>query len=245
MAYINSEKYRYILNRLLIILLFIVVFDKLILALLITFYLIIQKYVYKKNINDEFKRLKKEILNFRKSKEDKYETIEKIFTPWELESEAFNNINSNPEKFLDKEDPNFMSKYLGNIFKHGDKNFNAYPNAKLHSGSLYFKDNKFLPECCYYNSDYSTSKGCPCITPEQQYYLQRRGTNKHPSSFIQADKEYKNLFFSPTMALKGEDEPFNENTTNYVIGHSKLDTEKENDILEDIIYKETINILNQ
>ena len=240
-----------LLNKLLIILLLIVIFDKLILALLTTVYLLIKKYVYKKNINDEFIKIKEYILNFRKAKDKKYENIEKIFTPWNLEREAFHNVNKNPSEFLNKNDPDFMSKYLGNIFKTGEKNMKAYPNAKLHSGGLYFKDNKFLPECCYYNSQYSSSKGCPCITPEQQYYLQRRGTNKHPSSFMQTDKEYKAKFFStslafnPNMASNTEEKnnPFKEHTTNYVIGHRDLDPVKKATSWNSITNPETENLL--
>jgi uncharacterized protein (UPF0333 family) len=44
--------------------------------------------------------------------------------------------------------------------------------------------NKFLsfnvssPECCQYNSNYSTGAGCLCITPEQMHYLNCRGKNR-------------------------------------------------------------------
>lgn len=97
---------------------------------------------------------------------------------------------------------------LGNIFKRSELNLKAYPNAEISSAASLFQTNKFLPECCFYYSQYSTDKGCPCITQEQQYYLQRRGTNKDPSSFIQERRDYRNLFFSPSMALKGIKNPF-------------------------------------
>ena len=100
---------------------------------------------------------------------------------------------------------------LGSIFKTGELNLNAYPNVEIKPGQRLFQDNKFLPECCFYYSQYSSDRGCPCITPEQQYYLQRRGLNKDKNSFIQEKNDYKNLFFSPEMALKGEKSPFNEN----------------------------------
>ena len=63
-------------------------------------------------------------------------------------------------------------------------------------------DNKFLPECCFYYSDYSTDKGCPCITPEQQYYLQRRGLNRDKNCFLKETNDYANVFFSPTSVFK-------------------------------------------
>ena len=72
-------------------------------------------------------------------------------------------------------------------------------------------DNKFLPECCLYNDQYSSDKGCPCITPEQQYYLQRRGINKHKDDIFSynSNNDYKNIYFSPSLGLKGEKFPYN------------------------------------
>ena len=59
-----------------------------------------------------------------------------------------------------------------------------------------------------YYSHYSSDKGCPCITPEQQNYLQRRGKNRSRESFIH-EFDLKNIFFSPTNTFKGnKDEIF-------------------------------------
>ena len=81
-----------------------------------------------------------------------------------------------------------------------------------------------------YYSHYSSDKGCPCITPEQQNYLQRRGTNRSSESFIH-EFDLKNMFFSPTNTLKGnkdeiflnhdtyikkEPEPLSDASKNYV-----------------------------
>ena len=112
--------------------------------------------------------------------------------------------DNNKEKFLNISN-NEYGNSLGMIFKKNELNLNEYPNIKISPGELLFNNNKFLPECCYYYSQYSSDKGCPCITPEQQYYLQRRGLNKHPNSFIQESKDYKNLFFSPGNTLKGKE----------------------------------------
>ena len=81
-------------------------------------------------------------------------------------------------------------------------NLNSYPNVEVKPGQLFLQNNKFLPECCFYYSDYSTDKGCPCITPEQQYYLQRRGLNRDKNCFLKETNDYANLFFSPTLAFK-------------------------------------------
>ena len=65
-----------------------------------------------------------------------------------------------------------------NIFSKLENNntdFNVYPNIEEKPHHLIFNKNKFTPECCVLNYEYSSSDGCPCITPEQQYYLQYRG----------------------------------------------------------------------
>lgn len=113
-----------------------------------------------------------------------------------------------PEKFTNLSFSAFDASHnspenLGNIFKTGELNLKEYPNVEIKPGQQLFQTNKFLPECCFYYSDYSTDKGCPCITPEQQYYLQRRGLNRDKQSFKKGN-HYKNLFFSPTNALRGK-----------------------------------------
>lgn len=108
------------------------------------------------------------------------------------------------ENLINLSDNNFNNT-LGEVFKKHELNLNEYPNVQIKPGDLLFKNNKFLPECCYYYSQYSSDKGCPCITPEQQYYLQRRGLNKDKDSFMQESRDYKNLFFSPGNSFKGKD----------------------------------------
>ena len=111
-------------------------------------------------------------------------------------SEKFTNL-----KFSTFDASHNSPNNLGNIFKTGALNLKEYPNVEIKPGQQLFQTNKFLPECCFYYSDYSTDKGCPCITPEQQYYLQRRGLNKDKQSF-KKNNNYQNVFFSPTNALK-------------------------------------------
>lgn len=105
---------------------------------------------------------------------------------------------------------NDLKHNLANIFKTGDLNLKEYPNVRVYDDAEFFKDNKFLPECCMYYPDYSGDQGCPCITPEQQFFLKRRGGNRHASGFISGEKS-ANLYFSPTNAFKGRnDKLFNE-----------------------------------
>tara|TARA_Y100000591_G_scaffold68554_1_gene56751 strand:- start:20 stop:466 length:447 start_codon:yes stop_codon:yes gene_type:complete len=100
-----------------------------------------------------------------------------------------------------KSSENFKTN-LTDIFKNPEFNLNSYPNVDLKPGQNFLQNNKFLPECCFYYNDYSTDKGCPCITPEQQYYLQRRGLNRDKNSFLKESNDYTNLYFSPTFAFK-------------------------------------------
>ena len=121
---------------------------------------------------------------------------------------------------------------LSSVFKHPELNLKSYTNVKIDPTKVMFEDNKFLPECCLYNSDYSSSKGCSCITKEQQYYLIGRGTNKSSDSSIDSnqdpDTDYKNIYFSPTLAFQGESVPFKANDENYIIGYEPLTIEKKN-----------------
>tara|TARA_A100001015_G_scaffold139189_1_gene154271 strand:- start:170 stop:784 length:615 start_codon:yes stop_codon:yes gene_type:complete len=132
-------------------------------------------------------------------------------------NESYKNLNNN-----NLNTSNFDSSVassLGNIFKYGDLNMNSYPNIKNHliqSQATFktrplFEDNKILPECCLYYSQYSTTHGCPCVTPDQEKYLKMRASNKHKTSFLDNNKDYKNMFYSITSALKGNSFPFNEN----------------------------------
>jgi hypothetical protein len=115
------------------------------------------------------------------------------------------------------------------IFKNTGLNLKSYNDVAIDPRKSLLENNKFLPECCLYNSEYSTSKGCACITPTQQEYLRRRGTNKSASSFIQEDITYNNLFFSPTLAIKGDPIPFNKNDTRYIVDFADLTSAKINE----------------
>jgi len=115
------------------------------------------------------------------------------------------------------------------IFKNTGLNLKSYNNVAIDPSKPLLENNKFLPECCLYNSEYSTSKGCACITPTQQEYLRRRGTNKSASSFIQQDTTYNNLFFSPTLAIKGDPIPFHKNNTHYIVDFADLTSSKINE----------------
>jgi hypothetical protein len=115
------------------------------------------------------------------------------------------------------------------VFKNTGLNLTSYNNVAIDPAKPLLENNKFLPECCLYNSEYSTSKGCACITPTQQEYLRRRGTNKSPSSFIQDGTKYTNLFFSPTLAIKGDPIPFHKNDTTYIVDFANLSSTKINE----------------
>jgi|UniRef100_A0A6C0CDG3 hypothetical protein len=115
------------------------------------------------------------------------------------------------------------------VFKNTGLNLKSYNNVAIDPRKPLLENNKFLPECCLYNSEYSTSKGCACITPTQQEYLRRRGTNKSASSFIQDNSSYNNLFFSPTLAIKGDPIPFNKNDTRYIVDFADLTSAKINE----------------
>jgi hypothetical protein len=114
---------------------------------------------------------------------------------------------------------NYLPNSISNIFKHYNMNFNHYPYVEINPDEPLFKNNKILPECCLYNNQYSTDKGCPCITQDQQYYLERRGINKDKDNFLfnkniinninTNNVNTNNIYFSPSLAIKGEQFPFN------------------------------------
>ena len=118
---------------------------------------------------------------------------------------------------------------LSKVFKHPELNLTSYNDVQIDPEKVFLQDNKFLPECCFYNSEYSTSKGCACITPEQENYLLARGTNKSYLSFIQEDDEYKNIYFSPTSVLKQNESPFITHSTDYIVDYPILNVEKKNE----------------
>jgi hypothetical protein len=123
---------------------------------------------------------------------------------------------------------------LSKVFKHPELNLKSYNDVQIDPAKVFLQDNKFLPECCLYNTDYSTSKGCACISPEQQNYLLARGTNKALISFTQENNDYKNIYFSPTLTLKENTTPFNTHTTNYIVDYEPLSVEKKNEFYNHI-----------
>lgn len=192
----NSKIFKIILS----IILLLIIFDKLIILILLTIYYIIQRYIFNKTPTNPLDYIKKYInpdkrIDYYLKNNDNY-----------TNSNKFSLIKEN---FINFEPSNNIPFHLGSIFKHGSSNFKDYPNVEIDVNKPLFNNNKFLPECCLYNSEYSSDRGCPCITPDQQYYLQRRGINKHKNDFIHDKNDYKNVFFSPTLAIKGEKFPFN------------------------------------
>jgi hypothetical protein len=140
-----------------------------------------------------------------------------------------NNNNNNALESVIFEPSNNTIALMSKVFKHPELNYKSYNNVKIDPTKVLFEENKFLPECCFYNSEYSSSKGCPCITSDQQYYLNMRGTNKSYMSVIQTNNDYKNKYFSPTLAFQGETDPFNAHDTKFITGYEPLSAEKKNE----------------
>lgn len=140
-------------------------------------------------------------------------------------SENYNNLSSRSvvENYYDN-----ISE-LSKVFKHPELNYNSYNDVAINPEKVFLEGNKFLPECCFYNSEYSTSKGCACITPEQENYLLARGKNKSYLSFIQENDEYKNIYFSPTSTLKQNESQFINHDTNYIVEHEPINADKINE----------------
>jgi len=140
-----------------------------------------------------------------------------------------NNNNNNALESVIFEPSNNTIALLSKVFEHPELNYKSYNNVKIDPTKVLFEENKFLPECCFYNSEYSSSKGCPCITSDQQYYLNMRGTNKSYMSVIQTNNDYKNKYFSPTLAFQGETDPFKAHDTKFITGYEPLTAEKKNE----------------
>lgn len=62
-----------------------------------------------------------------------------------------------------------------NIYKDLEVNIKANKNALPLNSVSFFQDTIFKPECC--PSQYSSSKGCACMTPEKMKFLSSRGGN--------------------------------------------------------------------
>jgi len=143
-------------------------------------------------------------------------------------SKNIEKFNNNLDSVIFEPSNNTVNQY-SSIFKNPELNLASYNNVKFDPNEVLLQNNKFLPECCYYNSEYSTSKGCACITPLQQDYLRSRGSNKSNSSFLQENNDYKNLYFSPSLALLGDKIPFKKQDENYIVDYKPLTSEKIND----------------
>jgi hypothetical protein len=139
--------------------------------------------------------------------------------------ENYNNFlsTSSAEHYYDN------TKELSKVFKHPELNLKSYNDVTIDPTKVFLQDNKFLPECCFYNTGYSTSKGCACITPEQQKYLLTRGSNKSHISFIEENNDYKNIYFSPTLALQANEKPFNNHDEKYINDYEILNVDKKNE----------------
>ena len=148
---------------------------------------------------------------------------------------GYKNIGKNLENYNNFLATNSSENYYDNIkelskvFKHPELNYNSYNNVIIDPEKVFLQDNKFLPECCFYNTEYSTSKGCACISPDQENYLLARGTNKSKISFIQKNNDYKNIYFSPTAVLKESEDPFIKHDTNYIVDYKALDDTKKSE----------------
>jgi hypothetical protein len=152
-----------------------------------------------------------------------------IYTTYFYNKKKENYINNNTLVTTIFEPSNNTIALLSNVFKHPELNLKSYTNIKLDPTKMMFEDNKFLPECCFYNSEYSSSKGCPCITADQQSYLNTRGTNKSYISFIQTNNDYKNKIFSPTLAFHGISKPFKSNDEKFITNYEPLNVIKKNE----------------
>ena len=77
------------------------------------------------------------------------------------------------------------NKNINKISRDKDKNKNKLNSTQkvLLNPNKFFNYNISSPDCCSYNSNYSTSNGCLCITPEQYKFLNSRGGNRFNASY--------------------------------------------------------------
>ena len=213
MSIIEKIRNNRIIKILIAIFLFIIIFDKLIILSLITVYYVVNKYIFKKDMKNPLEMIK--ILTNRNRNKN----------------EGYSNLGIDDDILLESyENDDILINKLSNIFKGEKYNLGEYPNVEIKEGDILFKDNKFLPECCMYYSDYSSDRGCPCITPEQQNYLQRRGLNRSKDSFIH-EYDLKNLFFFSTNSFKGnKDDIFIKHNTYIKRGAEELSDSSINEV---------------
>ena len=100
---------------------------------------------------------------------------------------GFSQINSNICEFpcdgFSGLNNSWENKNINNIIHDKDKNKNKLNSIQkvLLNPNKFFNYNISSPDCCSYNSNYSTSNGCLCITPEQYKFLNSRGGNRFNS----------------------------------------------------------------
>ena len=112
-------------------------------------------------------------------------------------------INSKFKNFQELEEDNINLK-ISDKLKERNYNLSYYSNREIKPGEILLQDNQYLPECCVYNSEYSSSNGCPCITQYQEEYLKNRGMNRLPYNKIY-NSNMKNIYFSPSNSFKNND----------------------------------------
>tara|TARA_Y100000389_G_C17420640_1_gene496485 strand:+ start:42 stop:593 length:552 start_codon:yes stop_codon:yes gene_type:complete len=163
----------------LVIVLLLIIFNKLIWHL-------IDKYFINKKKYDNLNNIKRDKINKKtKTMNNENDNIEN-FENNSNEIIKMTNLNDNTISKIFKDDINISNNKL-----------NVNPTTNI------FKDNTFNPMCCINNNQYSSSNGCPCITSEQEFYLQNRGLNKTESMYNNIKNPgYKNIFFSPSKQFK-------------------------------------------
>lgn len=174
----NKDLYKnsYVNKIILIIILLLIIFHKLI------WYLIDKEFINKKKY-DNLNNIKQDKIN--KTKNNNGNSIEN-----------FDNLSNKIIKMTNIDDNIITSIFKGDNKIKKDK-LNVNPNINI------FKNNRFDPLCCIENNQYSSSNGCPCITFEQEFYLQNRGLNKTESMYNNINNPgYKNVLFSPSKQFK-------------------------------------------
>ena len=120
----------------------------------------------------------------------------------------FKNVEGYHGLNYSKYNDNNLQDSISNIFKNNENKYNldSYPNVEINPNKPLLLHNNVLPECCLYDNQYSSSNGCPCITPEQSQYLKNRGLSYLEST---TDISYtQNVYFSPTQTFKQKNQQF-------------------------------------
>tara|TARA_Y100000591_G_scaffold212129_2_gene184023 strand:- start:1710 stop:2213 length:504 start_codon:yes stop_codon:yes gene_type:complete len=146
-------------------------------VLLVTLYIDNYSNTYIKNQYEQYQNIQNN--NWYNPKDESLSVIDSEDVDIKGLSSVSNDICSYPEcdSFED-----LYNSWENNAIKK-DK---YYTNQKQNTiPKILLNPNKFLsynissPDCCSYNSTYSTSNGCLCITPEQSRFLDSRGNNNY------------------------------------------------------------------